>query len=519
MEAKPTLFSTFFPTYAGNFSRQVQESVHKTFVETDRFLIKLLLLHWVVASTLTAFTNSTYILGFLGGGLVFGAAFGAYRLQPGSLLSRVTIGAALMAFSSIFIQQHLGKIEMHFHIFVAIAFLIRYKDIAPLLSAAGTIAVHHALFNIAQTYELTFQGTPLVVFDYGCGWDIVALHATFVIIETVAFSIIVLNLTKEYLRNAEVFDILDEINDSAHYTSQAADFISNSGQELAMDASNNSDAVQESNQSIEQINEKIGELNVKTSTVKERMDRITNNAEKMNESMVKLKDSSASISSITRLIDSIASQTNLLALNAAVEAARAGEAGAGFAVVTDEVRVLAQKTADAATDIGNMIEENINKAQEGVDISEKISEQITDLITWIDDVHVVGEEQVTHLEALKSTISNISQTTNNTAGMAEKNASTAEELQSQIHILRSAIEDINRKVKGNTQGRPTLKSPSSSFAFESRSEQPKPATKRPQVQKEHLNNGYYELIEPSVNGNGHNGSHNGNGHSSNGFDF
>lgn len=438
---------SLFPAYRKNLSKGVRQNLNSTFVEADRFMLKLLLIHWVVASTLTAFTYSTYLLGFIGGGLIYGIAYAAFKINPGTVWSRVTMGAAFMGFSMIFIQQHLGRIEMHFHIFVAIAFLIRYKDVLPVLVAALTTAVHHALFNVAQTYEVTVAGMPLMIFDYGCGWDIVALHAIFVIIEATAFSYIILNLTNEYLDNAEVFNIINELNDSVAYTGDAADSISRSGQELAMDANSNAEAVESSNEAIDIMNDKIMSLNDKTATAKGQVDEVAENTSAMNSSMQELKDSGNRIAAITELIDSIASQTNLLALNAAIEAARAGEAGAGFAVVTEEVRELAQKTTDAATQINEVIEDNLEKAEQGANMSTTISKQVLDLCNWIEDVHVTTEEQVSHLDKIKSSITHISSTTDNTASMAEKNAATAEELQGQVQILRSAINDINRKIR------------------------------------------------------------------------
>jgi methyl-accepting chemotaxis protein len=419
-------------------------------VKTNQFLLKLLLLHWIAASTLTAFSYNTYLLGFVGGGLATGLAWLANRSNPYSVWTRMTIASSFMMFSAIFIQQHMGRIEMHFHIFATLAFFIRYKDIAPALAAAGTIAVHHALFNVAQTYEWTFMGTPILAFNYGCGWDIVALHAGFVIMESIVICGIVINLTNEYLNNAEVFNILDDLNESANYTSQAADEISDSGQHLAMNATRNSDTVKESQQSISRMNAAIVDMNEKTESAHKKAQDISDDANKMNTSMIELKDSSSQITSITRIIDSIASQTNLLALNAAVEAARAGEAGAGFAVVTDEVRVLAQKTAAAAKEIGSMIEANIAKAEQGVRTSGEINQKIGELTSFIDDIHDASNSQVDDLQQFSAQITEISQNTEKTARTAEGNASTAEELQSQIHLLRSAIEEINAKVALNS---------------------------------------------------------------------
>lgn len=443
-----------FPAYQEHFSAGVRQRVNSTFLEADQFMLRLLLFHWIAASTITAFTYSTYLLGFVGGGIVYGIARTIFKSNPGSKWSRATMAASFMAFSMIFIQQHLGKIEMHFHIFVAIAFLIRYKDIMPVLVAGLTTAIHHALFNAAQTYELAFAGTPVMIFDYGCGWDIVALHAVFVVIEVVAFSNIILNLTEEYLNNAEVFDIMDDLNDSVNYTSEAATFISNAGQELAQDANTNFESVKESNKSIDNMNTHIISMNEKTASINDKMNIISSKTSQMNESMNGLKQSGESISSITKLIDSIASQTNLLALNAAVEAARAGEAGAGFAVVTDEVRVLAKKTADAAARIGDMVSDNLQKAQDGTEISEEIANQVGDLTNWIEVIYAVSEQQKQDLEILRSSISRISSTSSNTAEMAENNASTAEELQSQIEVLRTAIKNVNRKVQNNRVSSP-----------------------------------------------------------------
>ena len=99
----------------------------------------------------------------------------------------------------------------------------------------------------------------------------------------------------------------------------------------------------------------------------------------MMKSMGELKQSSDEIAKIIKVIDEIAFQTNILALNAAVEAARAGDAGLGFAVVAEEVRNLAQRSAQAAKDTASIIEKNIHLSEEGVSVSKNVNESLTEI--------------------------------------------------------------------------------------------------------------------------------------------
>ena len=100
----------------------------------------------------------------------------------------------------------------------------------------------------------------------------------------------------------------------------------------------------------------------------------------MSEAMDRIKSSSDETAKIIKTIDEIAFQTNLLALNAAVEAARAGEAGKGFAVVAEEVRNLAQRSAEAAKQTANMIEESQRNAEGGVKTASEVGDILGEIV-------------------------------------------------------------------------------------------------------------------------------------------
>ena len=177
-----------------------QRELMDDYLKADRFMVKLMLAHWILASTLSGYFYDTYLLGFIGGAVLFFITLISYRIAPGTPIFRIVAALALMSFSIIFIQQHLGRIEMHFHVFVALSFLPLYKDYRPVTVAAVYIILHHLLFNYLQAGGVTLLGVPVVVFNYGCGMDIVLLHAFFVIFEWFVLIRIIMNQTQTFLR-------------------------------------------------------------------------------------------------------------------------------------------------------------------------------------------------------------------------------------------------------------------------------------------------------------------------------
>lgn len=162
--------------------------------------------------------------------------------------------------------------------------------------------------------------------------------------------------------------------------------------------------------------------------------------------MERISESSAKINDIIGLIDSIAFQTNLLALNAAVEAARAGEHGRGFAVVAGEVRTLAQKSADAAKDIRDLIEDTVKQVSEGSEHVKGSGESLNEIVDSINGINQIIEEianssmeQSEGIVQVNAAINQIDSAVQQNAAMVEETAATAEELGSMSKTMADNV--------------------------------------------------------------------------------
>lgn len=163
--------------------------------------------------------------------------------------------------------------------------------------------------------------------------------------------------------------------------------------------------------------------------------------------MKSIQESALRIGEITQTIDSIAFQTNLLALNAAVEAARAGEQGRGFAVVASEVRSLAQRSATAAKEIKNLIDESGEKVAAGNRMTEvacaaneKVLESVRKVNSLVDEISSSTEEQLQGISQVNIAVDQLEAITQQNSALVEQVAASAFALQSLAHSTAETVQ-------------------------------------------------------------------------------
>ena len=253
--------------------------------------------------------------------------------------------------------------------------------------------------------------------------------------------------------NRQMNSTLEQVEEAAKQVSAGAENLAQSAQSLAEGATDQAGSVEELTATITNITDSVtrtaGELQKTTQKAEnyaKQADEGHTQMKSLMEEMDRINETSKKIQNIIADIEDIASQTNLLSLNAAIEAARAGDAGRGFAVVAEQIRKLAEQSAQSAVDTRSLIEGSLQEIENGNMAAEAAADSLEQIVTGVKEIAAdakrLSEESKAQAQAMEQAevgVNQISEVVQSNSASAEESSATSEELSAQAFSLNDLV--------------------------------------------------------------------------------